>query len=208
MLALVIGGAGSGKSEYAEKLAVQSRKKNGRLLYCATMHRSASDAEGEARIRRHRELRQGKGFLTIEQEMHLEDMRIEAKDTLLLEDLTNLLANETYLKGGALFKETGSNEECAESGSSREISESSRGESEDSLREQTLESAILHPLLKLSEAGANVIVVANDVFRDGRVYDPDTMLFLRRLALLHRCIAGKADQVTEVVYGIPVEIRR
>ncbi len=195
MIILVIGGAGSGKSEYAEMLAQKKRKEDGRMIYCATMHCSQHDREGLERIARHRRLRAGKGFLTIEQETGIGEMEILPDDTVLLEDLTNLLANETYLKEGALSDPEVSREKSADTGQKL------------SLREDLLESAILDPLFRISDAGASVIVVANDVFRDGRHYDAETELFLSRLAYLHRRIAGKAEQVTEVVYGIPVRVK-
>ncbi|MDO4614464.1 MAG: bifunctional adenosylcobinamide kinase/adenosylcobinamide-phosphate guanylyltransferase [Lachnospiraceae bacterium] len=197
MIILVIGGAGSGKSEYAEMLAQTKRKEDGRLIYCATMHCSQHDREGIERIARHQRLRAGKGFLTIEQETGIGEMEILPDDTMLLEDLTNLLANEMYLKEGALSEPEFSREKSAGTNTGQKLS----------LREDLLESAILDPLFRISDAGASVIVVANDVFRDGRHYDAETELFLSRLAYLHRRISGKAEQVTEVVYGIPVGVK-
>ena len=53
MLALIIGGAGSGKSEYAEKIAVRLAKEaGGPLVYLATM--VSGGKEADARIRKHR----------------------------------------------------------------------------------------------------------------------------------------------------------
>ena len=63
MLVTVTGGSGSGKSAYAEQTAVRLAE-GGRLLYLATMMRDGAGAQ--ERIRRHRALRSGKGFLTIE----------------------------------------------------------------------------------------------------------------------------------------------
>ena len=63
MLVAVTGGSGSGKSAYAEQTAVRLAD-GGRLLYLATMMRDGAGAQ--ERIRRHRALRRGKGFLTIE----------------------------------------------------------------------------------------------------------------------------------------------
>ena len=68
MLYLVTGGSGSGKSEYAEKLAVHLRERlgseAGRLYYVATMY--SYDRECDKRIARHRLMRRDKGFSTIE----------------------------------------------------------------------------------------------------------------------------------------------
>ena len=61
MITLVLGGSGSGKSAYAEHLLDGKTNK----YYIATMQ--VYDAEGEKKVARHRKLRAGKGFITIEQ---------------------------------------------------------------------------------------------------------------------------------------------
>ncbi len=62
MITLVTGGSGSGKSEYAEGLILDSSCS--RRFYVATM--IAYGKEGRDKVERHRMLRQGKGFITIE----------------------------------------------------------------------------------------------------------------------------------------------
>lgn len=95
MLTLIIGGAASGKSEYAERLAAAAP---GPRVYLATMRRH--DAECEARIEKHRAARAGRGFVTCEREAGLSGLALPAGTrTVLLEDLGNLAANELY--GGA-----------------------------------------------------------------------------------------------------------
>ena len=62
---LVLGAAGSGKSAYAEQLCVGSaRTLRAGSLYLATMPSGGEDAR--RRIERHRKLREGKGFETLE----------------------------------------------------------------------------------------------------------------------------------------------
>lgn len=52
----------------------------------------------------------------------------------------------------------------------------------------------------------NLVVVTNEVFSDGITYDADTMRYLEYLGQIN-CEMGRiADRVTEVVYGIPVEL--
>ena len=92
MIALVTGGAASGKSEYAEELA--RRLKGSPKIYLATME--AWDEESLARIARHRKMRQGKGFQTLELPQSLEKAEIPAGSVVLLECLTTWLANEMY----------------------------------------------------------------------------------------------------------------
>ncbi len=96
MLILVIGGSGSGKSEYAERRC--SELSSGKKLYIAAME--PCDEEGFARVARHRRMRDGKGFDTLECHTHLEQAKIPPCDTVLLECLSNLLANEMFSPDG------------------------------------------------------------------------------------------------------------
>ena len=91
MFSIVTGGSASGKSEYAENIVPNT----GSRVYLATME--PFGAEAETRIARHRKLREGKGFETIECSVNIERV-LEAcrgKD-VLLEDLPNLVANEMF----------------------------------------------------------------------------------------------------------------
>lgn len=96
MLTLVLGGAASGKSEYAEALVLRSTLPR---YYLATMQ--VWDAECAARVEKHRRMRAAKQFETIECPLHLETVRLPRKGTALLEDLGNLTANELYDSAGA-----------------------------------------------------------------------------------------------------------
>ena len=96
MLTLVLGGAASGKSEYAESLVLQT---TGPRFYLATMQ--VWDAECAARVEKHRRMRAEKRFETVECPLHLNAVRLPARGTALLEDLGNLTANELYDPAGA-----------------------------------------------------------------------------------------------------------
>ena len=80
MLILVTGGAASGKSEHAERLLCEKAQSR---LSLATMQPFGKSAE--ARVARHRALRAGQGFATVERTL----------------DLGNLLANELFAPEGA-----------------------------------------------------------------------------------------------------------
>lgn len=95
MLTLVIGGAGSGKSAFAEALVC---RQNGKKLYLATM--LPHGAEALTRIEKHRSQRAGRGFETLERGLDLEHAAIPAGADILLEDLSNLLANEIFDPAG------------------------------------------------------------------------------------------------------------
>ena len=91
MLIIVTGGSASGKSEYAENLVPNA----GSRVYLATME--PFGAEAEARIARHRKLREGKGFETIECPVNIGDCFEACRGRhVLLEDLPNLVANEMF----------------------------------------------------------------------------------------------------------------
>ena len=96
MLTLVLGGAASGKSEYAEALVLRSALPR---YYLATMQ--LWDAECAARVEKHRKMRAAKQFETLECPLHLETVCLPCRGTVLLEDLGNLTANELYDPAGA-----------------------------------------------------------------------------------------------------------
>ena len=98
MLYFIIGGAASGKSEFAEQLVCNLP---GRRLYIATM--TANDRESLKRIEKHRERRSALDFETLECGHNLAGAAIPRGTNALLEDLSNLLANEMFgLSGGGI----------------------------------------------------------------------------------------------------------
>lgn len=95
MFTLIIGGAASGKSEYAEGHVLSLP---GKRVYLATMQ--PWDEECRARIEKHRRLRARKGFDTVEQYTDLSAAPVAAGSNVLLECMSNLVANELYAPGG------------------------------------------------------------------------------------------------------------
>ena len=95
MLTLVIGGAASGKSEFAERHAASLP---GGRVYLATME--PWDDECRARIARHRLARAGRGFATVERYTDLGGVSLPAGSSVLLECMSNLVANELYAPAG------------------------------------------------------------------------------------------------------------
>ena len=96
MLTLVIGGAASGKSLYAESLTLKLPLPR---YYVATMQ--VWDEECAKRVQKHRAMRKEKQFETIESPISLDKIKIPNRGTVLLEDLGNLTANELYDPNGA-----------------------------------------------------------------------------------------------------------
>ncbi len=87
-ISLVLGGARSGKSRFAEGLLAE---RSGRRLYLATAE--AGDAEMAARIERHRE-RRGAGWRVMEAPLEIAPAIAAAgKDAVLLDCLTLWLTN-------------------------------------------------------------------------------------------------------------------
>jgi adenosylcobinamide kinase/adenosylcobinamide-phosphate guanylyltransferase len=172
MVALIIGGSGSGKSEYAENKIVQQSKLAGSdLLYIATMQPFGE--ETGQRILRHQNMRKDKGFMTLEQYVTLEQVSFPQNTSVLLECMSNLVANEMFSDAGA---------------------------------KEHAEEAILRGVEKLRRNARNLVIVTNNVFEDGGHYDETTKEYLRVLGNINRTISSYADQVIEVVHGIPVII--
>ena len=96
MMHLVTGASASGKSAYAEDLLVLA--KSAEKYYIATMRPWGE--EGAARVKKHRAMREGKGFQTIEAFHTLDALRLPGKGSLMLECMSNLLANEQFELGG------------------------------------------------------------------------------------------------------------
>lgn len=183
MLAMVIGGSGSGKSEYAEGLAVKLEP--GRKLYLATMY--PWDEESKRKIERHRRMRAKKEFVTLECfydlvqgiEEYSKEQANKEISTAFLDCMSNLVANELYCEGGYV----------------------NRKEFKDTM---SLEESVLQGIDLLCQKFEHVVIVTNDVFGDGVVYDKGMQEYLRHLARINEGIAKRADLVVEVVCGIPV----
>ncbi len=97
MMVLVSGGAGSGKSACAESIA--ERLSDESRVYLATMQ--VWGEEDRQRVARHREMRKNKGFQTVEKPSDIGEVEIPPDCTVLLEDLSNVSANECF--GGKGF---------------------------------------------------------------------------------------------------------
>lgn len=92
MFIVIIGGSASGKSQFAEDLALSLT--GSPRLYIATMQ--PFDAECWQKIARHRALRSAKQFSTVECYTGLSRVWVPQNSLVLLECMSNLLANTLY----------------------------------------------------------------------------------------------------------------
>ena len=180
MFVLVTGGSGSGKSVYAESRVLQMGEDSSspERIYIATMQ--CLDDESRSRAARHRKMRSGKGFCTIEQPLFLEEMTLPKRSgtdsvTCLLECMSNLAANE-------MFDPLGRGEEAA--------------------------GVILDGIDRLLNSCDNLVVVTNEDFEDGLLYTPAVRRYQALLGKLNRRMADLADEVVEVVYGLPHVLKK
>lgn len=97
MITLITGGSGSGKSAFAESQVTACPA--ARRIYIATMF--PYDEESFRRIDRHREMRAGKGFETVERYTDLKNLQLPPDCCVLLECMSNLVANEMFQENGA-----------------------------------------------------------------------------------------------------------
>ena len=167
----VSGAARSGKSAWAEGFALSlARQGNTPLVYLATAR--VTDAEMKERVLRHQAARTGKGFATLERETGVSEVVpfLPVRSTVLLECLGTLLANE-------MFEESG-----AERGGHR------------------IAEKIHEGLALLRERTSNLLVVSNDIFSDGNVYDEAVENYRRVLGALHVTLAREADLAVECAF--------
>ena len=209
----ITGGAGSGKSEYAEQLAeCLHTELGGSLYYVATMNPAPRDSDAAARIAKHQTRRAGRGYTTIECPTDIAQLRA----------LLTKGSNQPDIAAGALHM---SEKPLLDQASQEEDSSHPDGASADASRAVFLledltnlyanevygtsghPHEIVAPLLELTQQAGALIIVANELYSDGITYAPETDRFLRDLAGLAAALSAAADQVTEVVYGIPVQLK-
>lgn len=93
MMILITGGSKNGKSSLGEKIIEKCTLPR---FYIATMEPFGDEAR-EA-IERHRKIRSGKNFITIEKYTDIDEITLTEKSAVLLECLCNLCANEMFSK--------------------------------------------------------------------------------------------------------------
>lgn len=149
----------------------------GKKYYLATMQ--TFDEESRKKIERHQRLREGKGFCTIEQPTAVQDAlkRMEAGEKTALLECISNLTANEMFSGETPKAETQVTED------------------------------VLRGIELLRGELKHLVIVSNNVFEDGRSYDEATMAYLRAMGRINERLAAMADEVVEVVVGIPVVIK-
>ena len=114
---------------------------------------------------------QEKGFETIERYTELDELLIPKDCVVLLECMSNLVANE-------MFREGGFHPEVAEK--------------------------ITEGVKNLLSQAKHVVIVTNEIFSDGILYEEESEQYKKELGQINQKLAEMAEEVVEVVYGIPV----
>ena len=172
MLIFISGGVRSGKSSLGEKIASQLASQ--RKVYLATA--KPYDAEIKKRILKHQFDRKDKGFFTIEKSEALEEIvpMLKKHDTILLDCLGALLSNEMY---------------------------SNLNQSLDDNFIIKVQNNILNSIILINSKVSNILVISNEIFSDGILYDPSIKAYIEVLGKLHQEIANIADNVIECSFG-------
>ena len=165
MMILICGSSGSGKSKFAEDLLekFETEKK----FYVATA--KIFDDEMLERVKKHKAMRAGKNFITIEREKNLGELNFPESSSVLIESLTTWLANEIF--------------------------DSNYGG-----RKNFFEK-IFDDIQVLKVKCENLILVSDDIFSDGIIYDEATEFYRKTLAALMITSASISGKVIECAAG-------
>ena len=74
---------------------------------------------------------------------------------------------------------------------------------EDGAHENTVE-VVIEGVRHLREQAGNLVIVTNEIFSEAASYQGETELYQEYLGKINQFLGTLADQVVEVVYGIPV----
>lgn len=174
----ISGGCKNGKSSIAEQCCVNLAA-GGPLYYIATMQ--AFDDEDRARIARHVASRDGKGFITLEQPLHILEC-LEKSDpeqgTYILDSVTALMINELYSSDSAMGEE-----------------------SYDMTADPEAGSRVAAELTQFCRRVKNAVFVSDFIYEEAAEYSEYTDEFLRALSTADRALAKECDAAAEVILG-------
>ncbi len=169
MMILVVGTPDSGKSLLAENISEELSADN-QKYYIATMIPFGED--GKRRVERHRKMREGKGFITLEWPVDVatEMVKLCASDslemceaTLLLECMSNLIGNEMHRDGM------------------------------ESQGDMQIINKVVSDVDFLNSKAGNLVVVTNDFPREDDGYDDDTIRYVNLVSMINKELMAISD---------------
>jgi len=178
MIVFISGGVRSGKSGVAESIVRSLASPTSTIHYIATAN--VTDEEMRERVIRHQQARrlQPVEWVTWEQPLNVHALigKFREEDVVLLDCLTNWLANE-------LFHERGWEKEayC-----------------------QQRAKQMLAAIESLSARTKAVVIVSNELFSGGVLQDTGTYHFMKMLGWLHQQVVCAASSAIVVQHGIPI----
>ena len=199
MFIFISGTSGSGKSLYAEKRLseFQCEKK----FYIATA--KIYDDEMKERVEKHKAMRKNKGFVTIEREKDLGGLKLPKNSGVLIEALTTWLANEMFSSQDRPLCQINLTSPLLRGDKSDNLAPLDKGERAMKWRGGlTIIEKIFDDFLKLKEISKDIILVSDDIFSDGIIYDEATENYIKALAELSIKFAAVADEVIECFAGL------
>jgi adenosylcobinamide kinase/adenosylcobinamide-phosphate guanylyltransferase len=177
---LVLGGARSGKSAHAERLAIASGKE---VVYIATAH--AGDGEMATRIRHHRQQRPS-GWRTVEEELNLGDAlkQWSAPGRLILVDCLTLWLSNLMFSGAAGHPDVG-----------------------DIMLPELFHEQRAQFLDSLENAAGDVILVSNEVGMGIVPYGAISRSFTDEAGRLNQAAAAVCERALFIVAGLPLALK-
>ena len=163
----------------------------------------AYDEESVKRIDAHRIRRFGKSFVTMEKPVRVAEIAGQEHSRFgILECVSNLLANEMFSDEGYSSEE----DHCMDEKCSGNEGDRGKGSS-GSAEKINIAEKVAEDIIRLAEDYEALVVVSNDIFQDSIIYDESVEEYIRGLGMINRSLAGRAETVTELVCGIPVEVK-
>ena len=145
--------------------------------YIATMQ-VGDDEEIIERVKKHRKMRGEKGFTTVECQVNLEKaLDVMSGSKNALLECMSNLVANEMFFGGEIIG-----------------------------RDDTVKK-VREGLKKLIEGTDNLVVVTNNIFESDSDYDEITLSYMDALGEINEYLAELADEVYEVVVGIPLRIK-
>jgi adenosylcobinamide kinase / adenosylcobinamide-phosphate guanylyltransferase len=178
-LIFITGGVRSGKSSFAEKIAMETAdEKGGQLWYLATG--VSSDLEMKERIEKHKRDREKAKFQwkTLERSVQISGIanQFNGEDIVLLDCVTTLLNNELF----------------------------TREQEWNELLLEKVKESIISGIIAIRNRAKNLIVVSNEVLHEPLSGNEMVLTYGKLLGQIHQRLVSEADQAYLIEASIPI----